>query len=126
MGGAAEQALPVSHTVNVDSLNLRQQQILHVIRSALEQMRFTNLPVTEISAEQDMTLWVQARNEVLNGSLDSRNKRHVYWDAARLVGYDTTQFAGDSLVDKEMSVRRAGSDPQRKPPVADIAATQRL
>eukprot|EP00873_Tetraselmis_striata_P045393 jgi/Tetstr1/465657/TSEL_010303.t1 len=86
---AVEQEAPASYegrraggAITSDMLDIRNQQLLQHLRTALQHAKFPGLPVAVVS---DMTpehaaRWLEARNTALRGGLDTRDHMAVAWE----------------------------------------------
>eukprot|EP00873_Tetraselmis_striata_P041597 jgi/Tetstr1/461861/TSEL_006940.t1 len=86
---AVEQEAPASYegrraggAITSDMLDIRNQQLLQHLRTALQHAKFHGLPVAVVS---DMTpehaaRWLEARNTALRGGLDTRDHMAVAWE----------------------------------------------
>eukprot|EP00873_Tetraselmis_striata_P035652 jgi/Tetstr1/455916/TSEL_042697.t1 len=86
---AFEQEAPASYegrrgggAITSDMLDIRNQQLLQHLRTALQHAKFPGLPVAVVS---DMTpehaaRWLEARNTALRGGLDTRDHMAVAWE----------------------------------------------
>ena len=79
-GSAANSARSVTR----DALDLRTQQVYHMLRSAYQNMRFHSLSTTAVTegGPASRQRWVAARDEALRGNIDTRDHCSVAWDAA--------------------------------------------
>eukprot|EP00873_Tetraselmis_striata_P016442 jgi/Tetstr1/436706/TSEL_025489.t1 len=69
-------------SITSDMLDIRNQQLLQHLRTALQHAKFPGLPVAVVS---DMTpehaaRWLEARNTALRGGLDTRDHMAVAWE----------------------------------------------
>eukprot|EP00873_Tetraselmis_striata_P002647 jgi/Tetstr1/422911/TSEL_013692.t1 len=87
---AVEQEAPASYegrraggAITSDMLDIRNQQLLQHLRTALQHAKFPGLPVAVVSdmtPEHNAARWLEARNTALRGGLDTRDHMAVAWE----------------------------------------------